>query len=334
MPDLSVIIPAHFKEPFTRHTVEDVLLHLRGNTEIILVSDGGWPSEPMTQHPRVTILETPVAIGQRAAVNQAARLSNARYIMKLDSHCAVSEGFDLALIAAAQELGDEVTQIPVMKSLHVFDWRCERCGATRYQGPRPAKCGEDGRTWNGPTCGKDGPFERIIIWNPERKPAYSWSFDSSLVFGQFGHYQYTADFQAQRPYPETMSCIGAGWFLSRDRFWQLGGMDLGHGGWGQMGTELACKSWLSGGRMITNMNCSFSHMFRPSGGEEWGFTFAISGGDTDIARSYSRQLWLNNAWPQQVRGLRWLIERFKPVPNWSDAAIDALPTWLARVTAA
>ena len=38
--------------------------------------------------------------------------------------------------------------------------------------------------------------------------------------------------------------------------------DEKHGSWGQYGTEWACKSWLSGGKLITTKKTWFGHMFR------------------------------------------------------------------------
>src|SRR3972149_7316208 len=123
MPDLSVIIPSRH-EPFLLHTVQDVLTHMRGDTEISVICDGAWPLEALPDHPRVTVLYHASARGQRGAVNQAARLSQATYIMKLDAHCAVDEGFDVKLMA---ECDGDWTVIPRMYNLHVFDWVCH-CG--------------------------------------------------------------------------------------------------------------------------------------------------------------------------------------------------------------
>lgn len=325
MRDLSVLIPAR-AEMFLRHTVEDVLANLRGDTDLIVVCDGAWPVEPLAQHPRVHVVMLPKPIGQRAACNLAALLSDARWIMKLDAHCAVAPGFDVELMTTAAALGDDVTQIPRQYNLHVFDWRCEACGARTYQGPTPTSCA---------TCQGAGPFERVIVWNWERRLTEAWRFDATLHFAYFGEWKDREDraaekYMLEKPQVlETMSCLGACWFLSRARYWQLGGLDEGHGSWGQMGTELACKSWLSGGRMVTNRRTWFSHLFRTQG-LDFGFPYPLSGAETDKAREYSRRLWLNDAWPGQVRPLRWLVERFAPVPGWSAEQIAALPSTLSR----
>ena len=44
MPDLSVLIPAR-SEMFLRRTIEDILAHMEGDTEIIVVCDGNWPGQ-------------------------------------------------------------------------------------------------------------------------------------------------------------------------------------------------------------------------------------------------------------------------------------------------
>jgi hypothetical protein len=144
------------------------------------------------------------------------------------------------------------------------------------------------------------------------------------------HFQYWRDYrkrpEAQPEIADTMSSVGACFFMPRDRFWQLGGLDENHGSWGQFGTEVSCKSWLSGGRQVVNKRTWFAHLFRTKSGNEWGFPYHISGNAQDRAREYSRSLWLQNKWDMQTRPLRWLIDKFWAVAGWTDDARNALPT--------
>ena len=87
MTDLSVLIPAR-NELFLKNTIEDILTHMEGATEIIAVLDGAWADPPLHDHPRVRLVYHPVSIGQRAATNEAARLAQGKYLMKGDGHCA------------------------------------------------------------------------------------------------------------------------------------------------------------------------------------------------------------------------------------------------------
>lgn len=301
--DLSVLIAAR-NEQFLARTVEDVLAHRRGNTEIIVVLDGCWADPPLAQHPDVTVVRVPESIGQRAAINLAAQLSRARYVMKLDAHCSVAEGFDVELVTTGDELGPDVTQIPAQKNLHVWDWMCD-CGQREYQSGR-SEC---------PACGATRRME--IVWTPRRgSTTTSWTFTSEPKFqyDKVGQAAQTGDIC------DVMTSLGACFVMARERFWALGGLDEQHGSWGSFGIEVACKSWLSGGRHVVNRRTWFAHLFRVN---QIGFPYPISGDQQDAARQRARDLWCGNTWPQQVRSLAWLVRKFGP-EGWTQEQIDAV----------
>ena len=296
--DLSVLIPAR-NEEFLNRTIEDILKRSRANTEVIAVLDGY--EDKVIEDPRVLTIHYPKSIGQRAATNQAAKLSNARYIMKCDAHCAFDKGFDIKLMADCEP---DWTVIPAMYNLHGFDWKCHKCGKQTYQGPTPEKC----------DCGGMS-FEKVIIWKPRKKRLTKyWRFDKDMVFQYWGAYKKRPE--AEGKIVDVMSSIGACWFMERKRFWELDGLDENHGSWGQMGTEIACKSWLSGGRHVVNKRTWFAHMFRTQKG--FKFPYTLSDKQVKKARAYSNDLWKNNKWPKQKRELSWLIDKFHP-PGWIKA---------------
>lgn len=303
MADLSFLIPAR-NEMFLARTIESILSKIRGDSEIIAVLDGEWADPPIEDHPRVTLIHKAEPIGQRAATNLAARVSSARYVCKIDAHCDIDEGFDVTLIAAGEQLGKDVTQIPRMYNLHAFNWRCGGCGHESYQGPTPLVCEQ---------CKGPGPFARVEVWQPRwNRRTDFMRFDHDL------HFQYHGPVRAGQErddIADLMSSVGACFFMRRDRFWELGGLDEAHGSWGQFGTEIACKSWLSGGRHVVNKTTWFAHLFRTQGGD-FGFPYQMSGAQQDRARAHSRRLWLENTWPGQVRPLSWLIDYFAPVKGW------------------
>lgn len=314
--DLTVIIPGRC-EQFMRHTIEDVLAHMKCDTEIVAIADASWPDPPIVDHPRVKIIHTTESVGQRAATNIGASISRAKYIAKLDAHCSVDDGFDQKLI---EMMEPDMTMIPSMNRLHVWDWLCE-CGEREYQGAKPEKCKECGGT----------DFTMAMVWQPRLQyaPTVSWLFDSSLHFQYWRKYPNTDRFKEQSPsgIVETMSCIGCCFLMERERFWELGGMDEGHGSWGAYGTELACKTWLSGGRMVTNLTTSMAHLFRSgnfSRGNQSSWPYPQSQSAIDHARKVSRELWWNNTWPMQKHPLSWLVEKFWPVPGWDDASLAKL----------
>lgn len=303
MTDLSVLIPAR-NEQWLKHTIDDVLANIQGDTEVIAVLDGAWADPPIPDHPRVTLIYKSASIGQRAAVNEAARLSTAKYVMKLDAHCAVAPGFDVVLMEHSQH---DLTQIPRMYNLHVYDWECMTCGATTYQGPKPAQCTK---------CGSDSPdlFRQCIVWKPRLNRRTDFArFDHDL------HFQYWREFErrpeAKGDIADVMCFVGAAFFMERSRYFELGGLDERTGSWGQMGVEISCKSWLSGGRQVVNKNTWFAHLFRTQPG--FGFPYPITHAEQERAREHSRKVWTGNTWEKAVHPLSWLVDKFAPVPDWT-----------------
>lgn len=301
MRDLSVIIPAR-NEMFLQDTIDDILRNKRANTEIIVVLDGYWPYVPIPDHKDVVIIHHTESVGQRAATNEGARLSTAKFIMKCDAHVAFEEGFDLKLLDTIEY---NWTVVPRLYNLHVFDWVCKACGKRTYQGRKPEKC----------ECGHT-ELERAMVWKPRlTRRSDFMRFDSDL------HFQYWKEYE-RRPESKGSICdvmgnLGACFMMDRERYFDIGGLDEKHGSWGQMGTEISCKTWLSGGRQVVNKNTWYAHMFRTQGGD-FGFPYPISDKQVNNARAYSKKLWLENTWDKAVRPLQWLIDKFYPVPGWEN----------------
>jgi glycosyltransferase involved in cell wall biosynthesis len=326
MADLSIIIPAR-NEEFLQRTIDDVFSNVKGNTEIIAILDGYWPDPGIVNHERLTLIHHSKPIGQRAATNEGVRLSKAKYIMKLDAHCAMAEGFDVELMSNIEY---DWTVIPRMYTLHVFSWVCMKCGADYYQGPvKKDPCIRKSK--NGKPCNCTD-YTREIVWKRNKCTDYMW-FDRDLRVRYFDGNafkpysddiaamkkkyspKYRTEFQGE--ITDVMNGVGACWMLHRDRYWELGGMDEQHGSWGQMGVEVAMKAWLSGGRHVVNKRTWFAHLFRTQGGD-FTFPYDNPGSAQEEARKYSRKLWLGNNWPKQTRRLGWLIDKFSPLPGWSD----------------
>lgn len=300
MTDLSVIIPSR-NEPFLLNTINDILANSHADTEIIIVADGNWPDPSIEDDPKVSMIYHSKSIGQRAATNEAARLSKAKFIMKVDAHCAFAEGFDITLM---EDFEHDWTMVPQMRNLHAFDWKCKNCEHRTYQGPYPKQCEK---------CSNQG-FEQVIVWKPRAHTRNNFMrFDSDL------HFQYWREYKKRAKkgdLVETMSILGACFMMHRERYWELDGLDERHGSWGQMGTEIACKTWLSGGRLLCNKKTWFAHMFRTQSG--FSFPYPNPGSQVRKAREHSHWLWKEDNWPKAKYPLSWLIDKFAPVPGWED----------------
>jgi len=296
--DTSILIPAR-NEMFTARTVQDIIEKKQGKTEIIIGLDGQWADPGVEDHPDVRIIYVSQPLGQRAMTNKLARLSKAKYLMKVDAHCSFDEGFDVKLMADIQ---DDWTVVPIMKNLHAFDWVCPD-GHRRYQGPS-GPCNE---------CGKE--TTRDILWRAKPSPnSTSYRFDKTLKFQYFGEYKA----KQEGDLVESMSLQGSCFMLTRDKYWQLNICDERAGSWGHQGTEVALKTWLSGGRVIVNKKTWYAHMFRTQGGD-FGFPWPAHESEIEEVRQHIRNTFLADNWPLAKHKLNWLVDKFSPVPDWHDA---------------
>jgi hypothetical protein len=293
---LSIIIPGRVEE-YMAQTVRDVLAHTGPRTEVIAVIDGEAAGEHMALHPRLRILTLPAPVGQRAAQNVGVRASSARYVMKLDAHCAVDENFDEKLLAV---MADDITLVPVMRNLWVYNWVCDFCGATEYQGPRPGACKE---------CDSDAShFQKVLVWNPKPNPASSaYRFNKTL---QFKYFPELRERQGRTGLQETMSLQGSCFMANREAYWAKELCDEAWGSWGQQGSEVALKTWLSGGRVMCCMDTWYAHQFRTKAGD--AFPYGGVSASQLKAREISQDVFLNDKWPKQTRPLLWLMDRFWP----------------------
>jgi len=297
MKELTIILPARCEE-FLGRTIQDILENSEADTELIAVLDGYLPDPPLPVSDKVTVIYNPVAVGQRAASNQAARIANGKYLMKADAHCAFDKGFDRKMLDAFKETGDDVTMIPLMRNLHAFDWICSD-GHRRYQSPS-GPCEE---------CGK--PTTKDVVWYPKPSPQnVAFRFDKTL------HFQYWGAYQNKHPEDlvETMSIQGSCFMITKEKWFELDICSEDFNSWGQQGVEVACKTWLSGGRVMGNRKTWYAHMFRTRGGD-FGFPYHQDQNKVNENREKSRQLFQKDNWPLATRKFQWLLDKFNP-PDW------------------
>ena len=317
MKELSIIIPAN-SEMFLAKTIEDILQHIEADTEIIAVLDGKWAEPPIVQNERVNVIYVPTSIGQRAATNLGVKLSRAKYVMKCDAHCSFDQGFDRKMLEAFKEIGDNVTMVPIMRNLWAFDWKCYRCGWKKYQGPTPLRCG---------SCNDSRYMRRKMMWIGKLRPqSASYCFDAEPHFQYFNAYTHRPEFREdlkKTGLTESMSLQGSCFMCTRDKYNELNLCDENVGSWGNQGLEVACKTWLSGGKVIVNHKTWYAHMFRTQGGD-FGFPYEQHGRLVDKTKKAVWEFFTNGKWDKQIYPVSWLVRRFLPVPGWDENAIIKL----------
>ena len=287
--DVSVVIPAR-NEIYLQRTIDEIFKAAKAETEVIAVIDGYEPEPAIEERKNLRLVVNKQAIGQRPAINQAARVAQGKYLLKTDAHSMLDEGFDVKLMENCEY---DWTVLPRMYNLDVMSWEPKLAKKTDYM-------------WFRSPYAKDQPF-RVQYWDGPIAREFP---------NEYKEYKKYA--RVQGPIADVMTGQGACFFMHLQRFWELGGMDEAHGQWGQMGIEVALKAWLSGGRHVVNKNTWFAHYFRGGGGP--GFPWPASGKQQELARVYSKDFWTAGNWDKQVRPLQWLVKKFWPLPTWHNPA--------------
>lgn len=341
---LAIAIPAR-NEKYLQRTVDDILSQARGEIEVYPIIDGWdeafcrknnlpWPmklTQENTGDSRVKVIRPDKPVGQRGGTNLVARSTAAGYFMKADAHCAFDAGFDVKL---KEKCGYQDTVMPWFFVMDCEEnlWLCPKCRERTVETPdQKRRC---------PLCLMEIPSAECSatpnpdFWTPKRNRGLDYLYISNAP-GLVHRSQYWSEY-ARRPEArqavregglvETMSGQGACWLNQRERFLELGGLDEAHGSWGQVGTEMACKSWLSGGRYLIHKGTWFAHWWRGHG----GWPYHITETQMTAARDYSREFWRNGQWPLQRRPLSWLVRKFWPVPSWAETAVRELDATCRR----
>ena len=271
-------------EPYLDRTIKDCFDKAKGEVEVIAVLDGYWPDPPIQDRKGLTLIHHTEGIGQRPAINEGARIASGKYLMKLDAHCILDKGYDVKL---AKDCEYEWTVIPRRHGIIEDKWK-----------RRP------------------GRVDFMRLTSPDEKG------DLGLRAKAWPDYRKRPE--AEGDVCDVMTCQGSGWFLHLDRYWELGGLDEGHGHWGAMGAEIGNKTWLSGGRLVVNKKVWYAHWQRGrkhTKGDDTKTTsrfYYLPRETVKIAHEYAKDLWFNNKWPLQKRKFEWLIEKFSPVPGWEN----------------
>jgi glycosyltransferase involved in cell wall biosynthesis len=286
----SIVIPSR-NEQFLNHTVRDLLANATGEIEIIVVLEGYWPDEVITED-RVSYVHFTEPRGMRGAINAGAAVARGEYLMKCDAHCAFGEGFDTIL---ADGLAWNEIAIPTRYSLDAENWCRKRkkpindmylCAPTDpndYGGPSL-----HGRTWG------------IRQNDPAR-------------VGLERH--------------DLMSAQGSVWFMHRAYFDHLGLLDdVNYGHFCYEFQEIGLACWLTGGRVIRDRRTWYAHLHK---GAKYGRGWHLGRSVLDKGAAYVNG-WLDRRMhPRQDRDIRWLVRHFWPVPTWTEEMVR-LVFWRRR----
>lgn len=276
---LSLIIPSK-TEVYLDQTIKDVLKNATGEIEILVGLDG-YDNIEKIQDKRVSYFSIPPSEGnqKRHLVNRAVELSKGKYIMVIDAHCMVGPGFDEILIKDHQP---NWVQIPRRLRLNPKQWCVET----------------------------------------DERPPIDYEYWKWQDFKQGGLHGYKWDSRTIErmdiPVDETMHFQGSCYFMEKEWFYKMGLMQVeGFGGFTQEAEEITLKTWLTGGKVMTNKNTWYAHLHK---GKEYGRMYNLNWDEKKKGDAYSFDLFVN----KNREGFIALIEKFMPLPNWPENWKDYL----------
>jgi glycosyltransferase involved in cell wall biosynthesis len=271
----SIIIPSR-NEEYLVQTVENILKRAEGEIEILVVLDGPPEDPGLPKDGRIKTIYRPEPLGMRNAINTAAKEATGDYLLKCDAHVCFDQGFDVKLAKDCEK-----------------DWTVV-----------PRRYAIDKRTWDRlPNLDWYNDFQYIS--RPD-DPKYSFKGVEWPEYGVRVKGKKICDL---------MTSQGSCWFMFRERFFELGGLDEeNYGSMGAEAQEICLKSWLSGGKYMLNRNTWYCHKKKRESVAHRGYRKPV--GQWRKSRAYAIDCWTNNKWKGQKRDFMWLIEKFKPVPGW------------------
>lgn len=161
----------------------------------------------------------------------------------------------------------------------------------------PMLCRLDAKEWN-------------IIPQPFTKKYY---FDTNMVF-QYGKREDEIDSWGLVP---TMSLQGSCFVVSREKYFEWNLCDEKYGSWGFQGSETACKAWFNGGRVVTNTDTFYGHLFRGVGQNVTEIPYVRTKEEIEQAKMCAQELLKHPQMPE-------LIRKFKFPADWSEEKIKEL----------
>lgn len=277
---VSILIPSR-NEVFLQKTVADLLANASGDIEIVVVLEGYWPDPPLPDDKRLKILHHGRAKGMRPAINAAAAIATGDFILKADAHTMWAPGYDEALQADYHE--DNWIVVPRRHALEPESWSIDTTNPKypvdyHYLSYPFERPGDE-------TCGLHG-----TEWRARREACGGILLD------------------------DEMSSQGSAYFMSRAHWDRLGPMEIErYGNFIHEFQELGLKTWLSGGAVKINKRTWYAHLYK---GRKYGRGYALGPGGHRQGSAWVTDYWMNDQWADRTRDLRWLVEKFAPVPGW------------------
>ena len=289
MSKVSIIIPSCGEKPENlERTIESIYENATGDFEVI-IGLNGVSAWPTNMKPNMEIMEFPRNVGIKTNINALVALAVGKYIYKSDAHCSFGKGFDEILQADIED--DWI----VMPRFYVLD----------------------GKTWE---WQDDRFYDYFYLSCPFTDPR-------GFRFKAGGHDPEKTKERLDTLIDETPQIHGSGWFISKDRYFELGGFpNIDPYGHAQEPVWLALKNWLAGGKVMVNKNTWYAHLHQQGNKRGYHMDREQENKSYDIAATY----WMGNKWYERKYDIEWFIDKFMPMYGWPEDWKELHRKWLQR----
>ncbi len=307
MAKVSILIPARGESYMNLlRTLDSIQENATGEYEVIVGFDGGPGSKDMLNmvenYRNIKIIDFPEVVGIKTNINAMAAMATGKYIYKSDAHCRFSKGFDEIL---QQGMEDDWIVMPRFKIIK-DDWSIqERDGQEEF-------------------------YDYFYLCCPFTDP-------KGFRFKAGGHWKERTGIRLPvlgiedirlAPVDETPQIHGSGWFMTKDRYFELGGFpNVDVYGHAQEPIWLAMKNWMAGGKVMVNKNCWYAHLHQQGNKRGYHMDKAQEDRSYKLAADFFVGDKWDDTWPKKIMTFEQFVDKFMPMPGWLDDWKDILHKW-------
>lgn len=275
MSKVSIILPCrNEKLENLERTLDSIYENATGDIEIIVGFDGPPYLIPKKIDERYNGMFFPRVVGIKTNITAMASMATGKYIYKSDAHCRFDKGFDEKL---QQDMEDDWIVMPRFKIIK-DDWSIQE------------------------RDGKEEFYDYFYLCCPFTDP-------KGFRFKAGGHWRERTDERLNIPIDETPQMHGSGWFMTRDRYFELGGFpNIDPHGHAQEPLWLGLKNQLMGGKLMVNKNTWYAHLHQQGNKRGYHMDKQQENISYDLAAT---------TFMSDPRMFEWL-EKNMPMPTWSD----------------
>ncbi len=293
MSKVSIIIPARGEklENLSR-TLKSIYENTTGEYEVIVGFDGecGYGVEDIPHVSNTQVVHFPSVVGIKTNINAMAAMATGKYIYKSDAHCSFGKGFDEILQADMEEDWIVMPRFKIIKD----DWSIQM------------------------RDGKEEFYDYFYLCCPFTDP-------KGFRFKAGGHWPERTQerLTSHLGVDETPQIHGSGWFMTKDRYFELGGFpNIDPYGHAMEPIWLALKNWLMGGKVMVNKNTWYAHLHQQGNKRGYHMDHAQEVKSYDIAARH-----FVGDKGNYLHSFEWFLDKFELMPTWSENWRVLLDKW-------